>query len=148
MANTQQSRSVIGGIDTHKDTHAVAAITATGQFLGAAQFNTSATGYRDLLAWLRDFGVLLRIGVEGTGSYGAGLSRYLRSEGVVLVEVIRPKREWRRRRGKSDPTDAEAAARSALSGEANGTPKRQDGQVESGTRRDPAAYFARRRSAR
>jgi transposase len=130
MAITHRSRSVIGGIDTHKDTHAVAAITATGEFLGSAQFNTSPTGYCDLLAWLRGFGAVLRIGIEGTGSYGAGLARYLRSEGVDLVEVIRPKREWRRRRGKSDPTDAEAAARSALSGEANGTPKHQDGQVE------------------
>jgi transposase len=75
MANTQQSRGVIGGIDTHKDTHAVAAITATGQFLAAAQFNTNPTGYRNLLTWLREFGVLMRIGIEGTGSYGAGLTR-------------------------------------------------------------------------
>jgi transposase len=130
MAIAQQSLSVIGGIDTHKDTHAVAAITSTGQFLGAAQFNTSPTGYRNLLTWLRGFGVLLWIGIEGTGSYGAGLSRYLRSEGVDLVQVVRPKRDWRRRHGKSDPTDAEAAARAALSGEANGTPKGQNGQIE------------------
>jgi len=124
------SFNVIGGIDTHKDTHAVAAISATGEFLGAAQFNTNPSGYRNLLAWLREFGVVLRIGIEGTGSYGAGLTRYLRSEGVDLVEVIRPKREWRRRHGKSDPSDAEAAARAALSGEAKGTPKGQDGQIE------------------
>jgi len=130
MVITHQGRGVIGGIDTHKDTHAVAAITATGQFLAAAQFNTNPTGYRNLLTWLRAYGVLLRVGIEGTGSYGAGLTRYLRSEGVDLVEVIRPKRAWRRRRGKSDPTDAEAAARAALSGEANGTPKHQDGPIE------------------
>jgi transposase len=130
MVISQQTLSIIGGIDTHKDTHAVAAITVTGQFLGAAQFNTSPTGYRSLLTWLRGFGILVRIGIEGTGSYGAGLTRFLQAEGVDLVEVIRPKREWRRRHGKSDPTDAEAAARAALSGEANGTPKGQDGQIE------------------
>jgi len=130
MVITKQSIGVIGGIDTHKDTHAVAAVTTTGELLGTAQFTTDPSGYRHLLAWLRAFGAVVRIGVEGTGSYGAGLTRYLQSEGISLVEVIRPKRQWRRRRGKSDPTDAEAAARAALSGEANGTPKEQDGLIE------------------
>jgi transposase len=130
MAIVEQSIGVVGGIDTHKDTHAVAAITTTGELLGTAQFASDPSGYRHLLEWLRAFGAVVRIGVEGTGSYGAGLARYLRSHDMPLVEVIRPKREWRRRRGKSDPTDAEAAARAALSGEANGTPKDQDGQIE------------------
>lgn len=130
MVIAKQSIGVIGGIDTHKDTHAVAAVTTTGELLGTAQFTSDPPGYRHLLAWLRAFGAVVRIGVEGTGSYGAGLTRYLRSEGISLVEVIRPKRQWRRRRGKSDPTDAEAAARAALSGEANGTPKDQDGLIE------------------
>jgi transposase len=130
MVIAEQSIGIIGGIDTHKDTHTVAAVTTTGQLLVTAQFTTDPSGYRHLLAWLRTFGPVVRIGVEGTGSYGAGLTRYLRGEAISLVEVIRPKRQWRRRRGKSDPTDAEAAARAALSGEANGTPKDQDGLIE------------------
>jgi transposase len=131
MRSTRQyGGDVIGGIDTHKDQHTIAAISATGKLLGTAQFPTTPTGYRDLLSWLRRFGTIVRIGIEGTASYGAGLTRHLHREQVELVEVIRPKREWRRRRGKSDPTDAEAAARAALSGEACGTPKDQDGRVE------------------
>jgi transposase len=122
--------AVVGGVDTHKDLHLVTAISATGRLLGTAAFPTTAQGYRRLLAWLRGFGPLVRIGVEGTGSYGAGLTRFLRTEGVPVVEVNRPNRQWRRRRGKSDPADAEAAARTALAGQEAGIPKSQDGTVE------------------
>jgi transposase len=91
---------------------------------------TTRAGHRALLRWLRRHGDLDRVGVEGTGAYGAGLARFLASEGVEVVEVDRPNRQLRRRRGKSDPVDAEAAARAALNGEAAGTPKTRTGQVE------------------
>jgi transposase len=123
-------QAVIGGVDTHKDLHLAAAITETGRLLGTAEFPTTAKGYQGLLGWLRGFGPLSRVGIEGTGSYGAGLTRFFRSEGVYVVEVNRPNRQWRRRHGKSDPADAEAAARTALAGQGAGVPKSQDGTVE------------------
>ena len=120
---------VIGGVDTHKDTHTAAAIDQAGRVLGTAQFPPPrpATG---LLAWLRGFGRLELAGVEGTGAYGAGLSRYLHDRGVAVVEIDRPDRKTRRSQGKSDPIDAEAAARAALAGRRTGTPKFRDGRVE------------------
>lgn len=121
---------VTGGVDTHKDTHTAAAIDAAGRLLGSAQFATDAAGYRALLGWLRSFGTLLLIGVEGTGVYGAGLARHLQQAGVAMVEVDRPDRKARRWQGKSDPVDAEAAARAALAGVRTGVPKTRDGQVE------------------
>jgi transposase len=122
--------TIVGGVDTHKDIHAAAAMSETGRLLGTAEFPTTPAGYRRLLAWLRGYGRLERVGIEGAGSYGAGLCRHLRSQGVAVIEVNRPNRQWRRRRGKSDPADAEAAARAVLSGEAVGAPKSQDGDVE------------------
>jgi transposase len=98
--------------------------------LGSAQFPATATGYAALLAWLVGFGRLVLVGVEGTGAYGAGLARFLRAGGVALVEVDRPDRKTRRWQGKSDPVDAEAAARAALGARATGTPKHRDGRVE------------------
>ena len=121
---------IVGGVDTHKDSHTAAALSKTGQLLGVAQFPATPDGYHDLLAWLRGFGRLVRVGVEGTGSYGAGLHGVLRRAGVEVREVVRPKRQVRRRRGKSDPVDAEAAARAVIAGDDLGTPKRQDGSVE------------------
>jgi transposase len=121
---------VTGGVDTHADVHVVAALDEIGGRLGVESFPATAAGYRDLEAWLRSFGPLGRVGVEGTGSYGAGLSRHLRAAGVTVVEVSRPDRSARRNRGKSDPLDAENAARQVLAGEATGTPKSQDGIVE------------------
>ncbi|HEX2264472.1 MAG TPA: transposase, partial [Pseudonocardiaceae bacterium] len=91
---------------------------------------TSPRGYRALLSWLAGFGKLVRVGVEGTGAYGAALSRFLRREGVEVVEVDRPDRKTRRAQGKSDPVDAYAAALAALSGRAAGIPKSRDGKVE------------------
>lgn len=121
---------VTGGVDTHKDTHTAAAIDAAGRMLGSAQFPATAAGYAALLNWLGGLGQLALVGVEGTGVYGAGLARYLHSQLVPVVEVDRPDRKTRRWQGKSDPVDAEAAARAALAARATGTPKHRTGQVE------------------
>jgi transposase len=87
-------------------------------------------GYRRLTGWVTGFGEVLAVGVEGTGSWGAGLSRHLRGRGLNVVEVNKPNRHNRRRRGKTDPIDAEAAARAVLAGDATATPKAGDGPVE------------------
>jgi transposase len=121
---------VIGGVDTHADSHTAAVIDQAGRMLGHAQFPASTEGYRSLLAWLRRHGEPGQVGVEGTGSYGAGLARYLTAAGVTVIEVDRPDRRGRRRRGKSDPLDAEAAARAVLAGTAAGIPKTRTGPVE------------------
>src|SRR5690348_6031668 len=112
---TQVPVEVTGGVDTHRDTHTAAVVDSAGRLLGNAQFSATAMGYADLLAWLRSFGKIVIVGVEGTGAYGAGLARFLHQHGVTTVEVDRPNRKRRHRRGKSDPIDAEAAARAALS---------------------------------
>jgi transposase len=121
---------VTGGVDTHKDTHTVAALDGAGRVLGSAQFPATVAGYTALLGWLRAFGVLVLVGVEGTGVYGAGLARHLYAQDVAMVEVDRPDRKARRWAGKSDPVDAQAAARAALARVRTGTPKRRDGRVE------------------
>ena len=121
---------ITGGIDTHADVHVAAAVDDNGGLLGVESFPVSQTGYGDLLAWLVGFGELVRVGVEGTGSWGVGLSRFLADHEIVVVEVDRPNRQTRRKQGKSDPTDAVSAARAALSGEASVTPKSRNGPVE------------------
>ena len=121
---------VTGGVDTHLDVHVVAALDRIGGLLGTASFPTTPLGYAQLLDWLRAFGPIAQVGVEGTSSYGAGLTRALQAEGVLVVEVDRPNRQQRRRVGKSDTLDAVAAARAALAGEALGLPKSKDGNVE------------------
>lgn len=121
---------VVGGVDTHLDVHVAAVINHIGQILATNSFPTTAAGYRQLLAWMRRFGVVRQVGVEGTGAYGAGLARHLTSDGIEVVEINRPDRQRRRRRGKSDTTDAEAAARAVLSGDATVVPKTANGQVE------------------
>ena len=126
----EQLIELVGGVDTHQDTHTAAAVDTAGRLLGHRQFPATAAGYRQLLAWLRGFGAVLVVGVEGTGVYGAGLARYLRDQDVVMVEVDRPDRKARRFTGKSDPLDAQAAARAALGGIRTGVPKERDGQVE------------------
>ena len=126
----RNSFDVIGGVDTHLDTHHAAVIDETGRVLGDAQFAATAAGYRRLLGWLRGFGRLTAVGVEGTGAYGAGVARYLTSQQVPVVEVDRPDRSTRRARGKSDPIDAIAAARAVLAGTAIGIPKTRTGPVE------------------
>ncbi|MDT7677919.1 MAG: transposase [Pseudonocardiales bacterium] len=124
------SGEVVLGVDTHKDLHVAAVISPLGGLLGSRGFPTTGAGYRQLLCWARGFGTLERAGVEGTGSYGAGLARYLRAERVRVIEINQPDRASRRRRGKTDTLDAEAAARAVLSGRATTTPKAGDGPVE------------------
>src|SRR5690606_10883273 len=121
---------VTGGVDTHGHTHHAAAVDQTGRLLGDREFPATAAGYRALLTWLRSFGQVVKVGIEGTGTYGAGLARYLAGERIKLVEVDRPDRKTRRTKGKSDPIDAIAAARAALSGQAAGAPKTRIGPVE------------------
>jgi transposase len=125
-----RKRPVTGGVDTHGKTHHAAALDQVGRVLGDQEFAATPAGYRALLAWLRSFGRVVKVGVEGTGSYGAGLARYLATESIALVEVNRPDRQTRRAKGKSDPIDAIAAAQAALSGRASGTPKTRTGPVE------------------
>ena len=94
------------------------------QALGIESFRVNGASYRRLVEWLTSFGPVIRVGVEGTGSWGVGLSRFLTSQDIEVVEVDRPNRQVRRRLGKSDPIDAVSAARAALSGSASVTPKR------------------------
>jgi transposase len=122
---------VTGGVDTHADVHVAAVVDQVGRVLGTGSFPAGEAGYAALLAWMRGHGELARAGVEGTGSYGAGLARYLAAQGVPVLEVTRPDRQRRRRRGKSDAVDAVSAAVAALSGEDCGTPKSGDGAAES-----------------
>ncbi len=127
---TKNKGEVTGGVDTHVDTHTAAVLDEVGRTLEHREFPATPAGYRAMLKWMRRHGVLVRVGVEGTGSYGAGLARYLHTAGVTVIEVDRPDRKARRTHGKSDPIDAEAAARAALSGRATGIPKSRDGIVE------------------
>jgi transposase len=123
-------RIVVAGVDTHADSHVVGVIDTVGRELGAQSFATTPDGYQALLGFVVGFGQVLRIGIEGTGVYGAGLCRAVREAGVEVVEVDRPDRKARRFQGKDDTIDAYAAARAALSGRATGTPKTRDGNVE------------------
>ena len=126
---TSSGLDVFGGVDTHGRTHHAAAIDGAGRLLGDAEFAATAAGYAVLLAWLTAFGRVVKVGVEGTGTYGAGLARQLAAEGVDLVEVDRPDRRTRRAKGKSDPIDAIAAARAVLAGTATGAPKTRTGAI-------------------
>lgn len=130
MTIVEKTRPVVGGVDTHADVHVAAVVDELGGVLGIEAFDTTESGYRATVGWLRSFGPVRLVGVEGTGSYGAGLARYLTRAGIELVEVDRPNRQARHRDGKSDPLDAVAAARAALSGVALGRPKSRDGKVE------------------
>jgi transposase len=121
---------VTAGIDTHRDIHVVAALDERGGRLGVESFAAAAPGYRQMLRWLRGFGPVGRVGVEGTGTYGAGVARFLADHDVTTVEVTCPNRQRRRSHGKSDPTDALAAARAAQGGEAQAVPKSRTGSVE------------------
>ena len=130
MTILEDTRVITGGVDTHADMHVAAALDPLGGLLGVREFPATAAGYADLLSWLTGFGDLALVGVEGTGSYGAGLARYLAAAGIRVVEVDRADRQDRHRQGKSDPLDAVSAARAALSGRAAGVPKGRDGAVE------------------
>src|SRR5579859_2583042 len=124
------TRAITGGVDTHADSHVAAALDPVGGLLGVREFPVSAAGYAGLLGWLGGFGTVCLVGIEGTGSYGAGLARHMSAAGVRVVEVDRSDRQDRRRQGKSDPLDAVSAARAAQPGRARGAPKGRDGAVE------------------
>jgi transposase len=128
---TNQHLKVIAGIDTHSDTHHVAIIDETGRHITDKEFLAVGSGYRSIAAFVTGFGPVLAVGVEGTGSYGAELARVLTAEGIRVLEVMRPNRQGRRLRGKSDPLDAYQAAEAALAGRNVATPKSRDGAVES-----------------
>ena len=123
-------RMIVGGVDTHADSHVAAVIDANGGVVGVESFPADRAGFEALFGWLVSHGEVARVGVEGTGSWGVGLSRFLHDLEITVVEVDRPNRQTRRRVGKSDPTDAVSAARAALSGTATVTPKRRNGPVE------------------
>jgi transposase len=129
-ARTQPDRVVYAGVDTHKELHVAAVIDGGEKVLGTRSFSTTRAGYRALLAWIVEFGQLARIGVEGTGSYGAGLTRQLAKAGITVLEVDRPDRSDRRRKGKDDDLDAINAARAALHQRRTVIPKSKDGAVE------------------
>ncbi|HXW33069.1 MAG TPA: IS110 family transposase [Acidimicrobiales bacterium] len=130
MTIVEAARAITGGVDTHLDVHVAAALDPVGGVLGVESFPTTPKGYRSLVSWLGSFGTITKVGVEGTGTYGAGLTRFMRRGGIEVIEVTRPNREERRRQGKSDPVDAIEAARAALSGRAKATAKGRDGEVE------------------
>lgn len=119
------------GIDTHKLTHVAASVDGLGRMQGTFAFAATDAGAVELLAWASAHGSPLTAGVEGTGSYGYQLTRALQVAGITVFEVNRPDRANRRRKGKSDPVDAEAAARAVLSGQATAVPKNREGAVES-----------------
>jgi transposase len=119
------------GVDTHSEAHVAVALDGAGGRLGELVVPNDRAGYARLWDWAMSLGILVAAGVEGTGSYGAGLSRFLRARGASVQEVNRTSRQHRRRHGKHDAGDAEAAARQVLSGTAAGEPKGADGAAES-----------------
>lgn len=125
------NRFVIGGVDTHKDLHVAAVVDEHNRVLGSQCFPTTRHGYKQMLAWMRSFGQLRRVGVEATGTYGAGLLRYLQNAGVEVREVTTPDSGDRRKRGKNDDLDAQNAAHAAFAGKRTVTPKTRDGMIES-----------------
>ena len=127
---SHRAAEVIIGVDTHKDQHVAVAIDGRGVRLGENHLPATTCGYEELERWSRSLGAIHAFGIEGTGSYGAGVARYLIAQGYTVVEVNRPDRSVRYQKGKSDPTDAEMAARAVLAGVAGATPKSGEGEVE------------------
>ena len=130
MTIVEDRRAITGGVDTHADTHVAAALDPIGGLPGVAEFPVTPAGYARLPGWLGGFGTVALVGIEGTGSYGAGLARHVTAAGIRVVEAGRSDRQARRRQGKSGPLDAVSAARAAQSGRARGAPKGRDGAVE------------------
>lgn len=122
--------AVVGGVDTHKDLHVAAVVDRQDRVLGTRSFSTTRQGYRQMLAWMRSFGDLQRVGVESTGSYGAGLLRFLQQADVTVLEVTTPDKQDRRKRGKNDDLDAQNAAHAAFAGKRTVTPRSRDGMIE------------------
>ena len=127
MTIVEAARGVTSGVETHRDVHVAEALDPLGGLLGSESFPPMSPAIRRCSNGSSPSGRSPKIGIEGTGSYGAGLSRYLRRAGVEVTEVDRPNRKERRRSGKSDPLDAVEAARAALGGRATGSPKSRDG---------------------
>ena len=124
-------RRIVGGVDTHKDLHVAAIVDEQDRALGTRCFATTRQGYRQMLAWMRSFGEVQRIGIESTGSYEAGLLRFVQQAGIEVLEVTAPDKHDRRRRGKNDDLDAQNAAHAAFAGKRTVTPRSRDGMVES-----------------
>ncbi|ALQ51805.1 IS110 family transposase [Nitrosomonas ureae] len=123
---------IVGGVDTHKDIHFAAVVDTYDRVLASNSFSTTRQGYKSMLMnWMQSFGEVKRIGIECTGTYGAGLLRYLQQFDVEILEVTSPDKMDRRRRGKNDTIDAENAAHAAFAGIRTVTPKTRDGMVES-----------------
>ena len=131
MAVNEGTRRIVGGVDTHKDLHVAAVVDEQDRVIETRSFATTRQGYRQMLAWMRAFGDLHRIGVESTGSYGAGLLRFMQQAGIAVLEVTTPDKQDRRRRGKNDDLDAQNAAHAAFAGQRTVTPRSRDGMIES-----------------
>jgi transposase len=127
----RSGRRIVGGVDTHKDLHVAAVVDELDRVLASQCFATTRHGYKQMLAWMRTFGSIQRVGVEATGTYGAGLLRYMQKAGVEVVEVTTPDKHDRRKRGKNDDLDAQNAAHAAFAGKRTVTPKSRDGMIES-----------------
>jgi len=130
MAIVDSSRLIVGGVDTHRDINVAAVVDMNGGLLGVESFRTTADGHKLLASWMSGFGTIERVGVEGTGTYGASVARHLARMAVTVIEVDRPNRQVRRRHGKSDQLDAIEAARAALSGRCQGRAKSGDSFAE------------------
>ena len=130
MVIVDSARHVVGGVDTHRDSNVAAVVDMNGGLLGIESFPTTADGHQSLSSWMVGFGTIERVGIEGTGAYGAGLARHFHGAGVVVIEVDRPERQKRRKQGKSDRIDAVEAARGALSGRCEGQAKSGDAHAE------------------
>ncbi len=126
----EKERRVVGGVDTHKDLHVAAVVDERDRVLASRCFPTTRHGYKQMLAWMRSFGSLQRVGVEATGTYGVGLLRYLQQAGIEVLEVTTPDTHDRRKRGKNDDLDAQNAAHAAFAGRRTVTPKSRDGMIE------------------
>jgi transposase len=127
----RSDRRIVGGVDTHKDLHVAAVVDESDRVLASQCFATTRHGYKQMVAWMRGFGSLQRVGIEATGSYGAGLLRYMQKAGIEVLEVTTPDKHDRRKRGKNDDLDAQNAAHAAFAGKRTVTPKSRDGMIES-----------------
>uniref|UniRef100_UPI003C7A1855 IS110 family transposase n=1 Tax=Amaricoccus tamworthensis TaxID=57002 RepID=UPI003C7A1855 len=128
-ATTSPSK-IVAGVDTHKDLHVAAIVDTHDHVMATEAFASTRHGYKRMLTWMLSFGELERVGIECTGTYGAGLLRYLQHAGITVLEVTAPDKSDRRRRGKDDALDAVNAAHAAFSGVRTVTPKSRDGMIE------------------
>src|SRR3954462_9143356 len=130
-AEESAARRIVGGVDTHKDLHVAAVVDELDRVLGTRCFATTRQGYRQMLAWMRSFGQLRCVGIEATGTYGAGLLRSMQNAGVEVLEVTAPDKPDRRKHGKNDDLDAQNAAHAAFAGKRTVTPRSRDGMIVS-----------------